>query len=81
MSFGPGQFTRYLDTAGAGAWSGVGNSIFGTRNWGSSVMYEPGRVLISGENGDPSFRRAADIQKLIDAAFESSAGDRRAVIG
>ena len=32
---------------------------------------------MSGENGDPSFRRAADIQKLIDAAFESSASGGR----
>ena len=31
-------------------------------------------ALISGSNGDPSFRRAAEIQKLIDAAFES--GDK-----
>ena len=30
-------------------------------------------ALASGVNGDPSFRRAADMQKLIDAAFESSA--------
>ncbi|PWJ93922.1 MULTISPECIES: hypothetical protein [Mesorhizobium] len=30
-------------------------------------------ALDSGRNGDPSFRRAADMQKLIDAAFESSA--------
>jgi predicted dehydrogenase len=37
-------------------------------------------ALISGENGDPSFRRAADIQKLIDAAFESSAADRKVAI-
>lgn len=29
-------------------------------------------ALESGQNGDPSFRRAADMQKLIDAAFESS---------
>ncbi|MCV3243207.1 Gfo/Idh/MocA family protein [Mesorhizobium sp. ZC-5] len=28
-------------------------------------------ALISGRTGDPSFRRAAEIQKLIDAAFES----------
>jgi predicted dehydrogenase len=33
-------------------------------------------ALLSGVNGDPSFRRAADIQKLIDAAIESSAFDR-----
>jgi predicted dehydrogenase len=30
-------------------------------------------ALISGINGDPSFRRAASIQKLIDSAFESAA--------
>ncbi|MBL8579978.1 MAG: Gfo/Idh/MocA family oxidoreductase [Mesorhizobium sp.] len=33
-------------------------------------------ALLAGRNGDPSFRRAADIQKLIDGAFESSATDR-----
>lgn len=33
-------------------------------------------ALLSGGNGDPSFRRAAEIQRLIDAAFESSASDR-----
>jgi predicted dehydrogenase len=37
-------------------------------------------ALLSGENGDPSFRRAADIQKLIDAAFESSASDRKVAV-
>ena len=45
---GPGQTTRYLNTAGAGAWSVVGNSLFGTRNWGTAVMYEPGKVLLAG---------------------------------
>ena len=33
-------------------------------------------ALATGVNGDPSFRRAADIQKLIDAAFESAAQGR-----
>ncbi len=33
-------------------------------------------ALDSGHNGDPSFRRAADMQKLIDAAFESAAAQR-----
>jgi predicted dehydrogenase len=32
-------------------------------------------ALDAGVNGDPSFRRAADMQKLIDAAFESSAAN------
>ena len=38
-------------------------------------------ALDSGENGDPSFRRAADMQKLIDAAFASSDAARAAAFG
>ena len=38
-------------------------------------------ALLSGVNGDPSFRRAAEIQKLIDAAFESSVSDRSVAVG
>ena len=37
---GPSQATRYLDASGTGAWTLVGNSNFGTRNWGTSVMYD-----------------------------------------
>jgi predicted dehydrogenase len=37
-------------------------------------------ALISGVNGDPSFRRAAGIQKLIDAAFESAASSCKVTI-
>src|SRR5438874_4431694 len=45
---GPSQTTRYLDVTGTGAWSLVGNSKYGTRNWGSSVMYDDGKVLLMG---------------------------------
>src|SRR5262245_4318129 len=45
---GPSQTTRLLDTSGTGAWTVVGNNTYGTRNWGSAAMYEPGKVLISG---------------------------------
>ena len=45
---GPSQTTRYLDVTGTGAWSLVGSSNFGTRNWGSSVMYDEGKVLLMG---------------------------------
>ncbi|WP_137932879.1 Gfo/Idh/MocA family protein [Mesorhizobium comanense] len=38
-------------------------------------------ALDAGRNGDPSFRRAADMQKLIDAAFESSAARLPVSIG
>jgi Domain of unknown function (DUF1929) len=49
---GSGQLTRYLDTAGTGSWNSVGNRLYGKRDYGSSVMYEPGKVLVMG-GGDP----------------------------
>jgi len=50
---GPEVFTRYLNTAGTGAWTGVGNRTFNAmRDYGSAVMYEPGKILIVG-GGDP----------------------------
>src|SRR6266550_2871817 len=45
---GPSQTTRYLDVTGTGAWSSVANSNYGTRNWGSSVMYDDGKILLMG---------------------------------
>ena len=45
---GPSQTTRYLNFSGTGAWTRVGNSNYGTRNWGSAVMYEEGKVLLMG---------------------------------
>ena len=45
---GPSPTTRYLDVAGPGAWSSVADSNYGTRNWGSGVMYDDGKVLIMG---------------------------------
>jgi hypothetical protein len=49
---GPQQTTRYLDTSGSGAWSFVANSNFGNRDYGSSVIYDTGKILIVG-GGDP----------------------------
>ncbi|RZL86018.1 MAG: DUF1929 domain-containing protein [Variovorax sp.] len=49
----PGTLTRYLNTAGAGAWSSVGNRTFNAlRDYGGAVMYEPGKILLAG-GGDP----------------------------
>jgi fibronectin type 3 domain-containing protein len=45
---GPDQQTMYLDTSGTGLWTPVGNTNFGTRNWGSSVMYDDGKILLVG---------------------------------
>jgi hypothetical protein len=45
---GPNQLTRYLDVSGTGSWNPVGNFNYGNRNWASSVMYDNGKVLVTG---------------------------------
>jgi PA14 domain/Domain of unknown function (DUF1929)/Kelch motif len=65
---GPGQTTRYLDTAGSGAWTTVALTNFGDRlqYQGTSVMYEPGKVLILG-GGNPA-TATAEVINLSDAS-------------
>jgi hypothetical protein len=48
---GPAQMSRYLDTSGTGTWTNVANNTFGYRDYGSAVMYEPGKVLLAGGGG------------------------------
>jgi hypothetical protein len=45
---GEKQSTYYLSTSGTGSWSTVGSRRYGTRDYGSAVMYEPGKVLYAG---------------------------------
>jgi hypothetical protein len=48
--------TRYLDTVGEGKLTVVGDHVYRqVRDYGSSVMYEPGKVLVlgGGGGGDP----------------------------
>ncbi|HSL55717.1 MAG TPA: galactose oxidase-like domain-containing protein [Pyrinomonadaceae bacterium] len=47
---GPQKTARYLDTTGSGAWTNVANSSLCYRDYGSSVMYNDGKVLIVGGN-------------------------------
>ena len=49
---GPNQNTSYLNTTGTGSWLSVANRNFGSRDYGSSVMYDDGKVLVVG-GGDP----------------------------
>jgi hypothetical protein len=66
--------SRYLDTAGAGSWSTVGNTIHGGRdNYGSAVMYEPGKVLWAG-GGDPPTATAERIDLNVATPAWASTG-------
>jgi hypothetical protein len=51
---GPLIGTRYLDTAGTGKWTNVGDRASKQfRDYGASVMYEPGKVLVLGGGTPP----------------------------
>ena len=45
---------RYLDVAGTGQWSTVGERVGGDRPTGSSVMYAPGKLLYAGGGVTPT---------------------------
>jgi chitodextrinase len=52
---GPEVATRYLNTAGTGAWSFVANRTFNAvRDYGSAVMYAPGKILTVGGSDPPT---------------------------
>ena len=58
---GPVQWTRYLDPTGTGAWTDVAASLEGGRDYGCSVLYDVGKILLVG-GGDPPKKTA----ELID---------------
>ncbi len=52
---GPSRQTRYLNTAGTGAWTNVAVLNFGgVRDYGPAVMYSPGKVLDVGGSDPPT---------------------------
>jgi len=50
---GEQQQSRYLDVTGTGTWTNGPMRVFGTRDYGSAVMYEPGKILYVG-GGPPT---------------------------
>jgi hypothetical protein len=59
------QETAYLDPAGAGSWIALASSKYGRRDYGSAVMYQPGKVMIVG-GSDPPNGKPTDSAELID---------------
>ena len=52
---GEGQQSLYLDVSGTGQWTSGPVRKYGTRDYGSAVMYEPGKILyVGGGGGDGS---------------------------
>lgn len=57
--------TAYLDPAGSGRWIPVASSNYGRRDYGSAVMYRPGKVMIVG-GSDPPEGAPTNTAELID---------------
>jgi hypothetical protein len=57
--------TAYLDPAGQGRWIPVAESRYGRRDYGSAVMYQPGKVMILGGSNPPDGLPTASAE-LID---------------
>jgi hypothetical protein len=60
---GSGNWTAWLDPAGAGSWTwGPFTKLDASREYGSAVMYEPGKILIMGgtRNGTTAPARSAE---------------------
>lgn len=45
---GEERTTRYLDPTGTGKWDTLGKRVYGGRDYGAAVMYEPGKILYVG---------------------------------
>jgi HAMP domain-containing protein len=50
---GPDPLSQYLDTSGTGQWIPVANRVVPSRDFGSAVMYAPGKILYVG-GGEPA---------------------------
>ena len=51
---GPSQQSRWLDVTGAGSWSAGPSMNYGSRTYGSAVMYEAGKIMFVGGNSTPT---------------------------
>jgi len=66
---GPDPVARYLNPSGSGEWSVAARSNGGVREYGGSVMYAPGKVLMVG-GGDPPTNTAETIDLNTGAGWQ-----------
>jgi galactose oxidase len=63
---GPTQGTRSLNPAGTGSWSTGPSSRLPYRDYGSAVMYQPGKILIVGGGGVDSNSAPTNTAEVLD---------------
>ena len=63
---GPSQTSRWLSTSGNGSWTSPGLSMLRYRDYGSAVMYAPGKILAMGGGGSDSSSAPTATAEVID---------------
>lgn len=51
---GPSAGSHWLDVSGAGSWTNGPSMNYGSRTYGSAVMYEAGKIMFVGGNSSPT---------------------------
>ncbi len=64
---GEQRTTRMLDISGSGKWTTVGERRFGVRDYGSAVMYEPGKILYAGGGRTTATAETIDLNSATPA--------------
>jgi PKD repeat protein len=60
---GQQQKTRYLDPNGTGLWTDAGERLYGLRDYGAAVMYEPGKILYAGGGRTTNTAEIVDLNR------------------
>jgi hypothetical protein len=58
---GPDQVTGFLTTSGLGSRTSGPASLYGYRDYGSAVMYEPGKIIMMGGGGPTATAETIDL--------------------
>jgi len=64
---GPSQDTRFLTTTGTGSWKLGPKRLFGSREYGSAVMYDDNRILYAGGNRTTNTAETLDLNAATPA--------------
>ncbi|HJR17395.1 MAG TPA: galactose oxidase-like domain-containing protein [Gemmatimonadales bacterium] len=64
---GENRSTAYLSTSGSGSWSAVASRRYGVRDYGSAVMYQPGKVLYVGGGRTTNTAEIIDLNQAAPA--------------
>jgi PKD repeat protein len=64
---GEERTSRYLDPSGSGAWTTVGDRLYGVRDYGSAVMYDEGKILYAGGGRTTNTAEVIDLNSATPA--------------